>query len=685
MNDSMQALGWTLVHFCWQAAVIALLYRMLDLAFLRSRSNVRYAFALAAMMGMLLVALGTLGYEEVRIAHKGSTSAAVMSDPTLPALNLVGPRILGVPTTTTIPSVSAAKAGMGRDFVSAVMHVLPMSLVRLMPWIDAMWLAGVVVLSLRTVGGWMLIRRLRMSALVAIPESVRVTFDRLSERMGIRRRIELFGCERISGPLAMGVFRSVVLLPVSALTHLTPDQLEVVLAHELAHIRRGDYLWNMIQTVVETLFFFHPAVWWLGGHLRQQRELCCDDVALACCADPVVYATALLRLEEQRSSRLQLAMALDGHGAGSGLKARIVRILDGAPGDTPERRRELAPLLLVGISAMLGVFFLPLPHVFADHAKPQQLLAATIYPGPRSHVLEGSSDVKCAPKEAFTLLQAPKAAGGKPVAPTPPVAPAHPTPEIAPVVAASPVPAPLPARVALPPPAIAPTVEAIKLIALSPRAIANLSLEVAQMHTAQPFRASMAFSSGQADSEAKGDYINEMRAAGYGDDLDKLVAMKIHGITPEFARSMAQLGFGKPTADELIQLKIFGVTPETISKLREAGVAPATLRDLTSYQIFKVTPEFVAGMKEAGFSSIPANKLVALRVQNVTPEFAKAARQQYPDITVDQLVQLRIFRIDEAFIASAKSHGFNQLTIDKLVRLRISGLLDEGGQKSENK
>jgi len=684
MNDSMQALGWTLVHFCWQAVVIALLYRILDLAFVRLRSKVRYALALTAMMGMLLAALTTLGYEEVRLSHQRSTSAPGLSDTTHPALTVAGQRITGAVIIT--PSAApAAKAGVGRDLASAITLVMPMSLGRLMTWIDAMWLAGVLILSLRTVGGWIVIRRLRMSALVAIPESVRITFNRLSERMGIRRRIELLGCERISGPLAMGVFRSVVLLPVSALTHLTPDQLEVVLAHELAHIRRGDYLWNMIQTVVETLFFFHPAVWWLGGHLRQQRELCCDDVALACCADPVVYATALLRLEEQRSSRLQLAMALDGHGAGSSLKARIVRILDGAPGDAPERRRELAPLSLVGISAMLGMFFLPLPQVFADHAKPQQLLAATIYPGPRSHVGEGPSDVKCAQKAAFTLIEAPKAATARPVAPTASVAAAHPAPVVAPAVATSPIPVPSPSPVALPAPAVAPAPAAIPAITLSPRAIANMSIELAQLHTAQPYRAAMAYSYAQAATDAKSDYFSEMRAAGYGDDLDKLVAMKIHGITPEFARSMAQLGYGKPTADELISLKIFCVKPDTVSRLREAGIAPTTFKDLISYQIFKVTPEFVAGMKEAGFSSIPPSKLVALRVQSVTPEFAKAARQQYPDITVDQLIQLRIFHIDQAFIASAKSHGFNQLTIDKLVRLRISGLLDEGGQKSENK
>jgi beta-lactamase regulating signal transducer with metallopeptidase domain len=672
MNDSMQALGWTLVHFCWQAAVIALLYRMLDLVFARSRSSVRYALALTAMISMFVVAVATLGYEEMRLMLD-SGSSIVQAAPTPHAL-------IGHGIAAPVAPHGASSATASRDMVSSIAQMVPMSLVRWMPWIDAMWLAGVLILSLRTVGGWMVIRRLRLSSMVEIPENIRCAFDRLAQRMGIARRIDLMVCERISGPLAMGVFRSVVLLPVSALTHLSPDQLEVVLAHELAHIRRGDYLWNMIQTAVETLFFFHPAVWWLGGHLRQQRELCCDDVALGCCSDPVVYATALLRLEEQRGSRLQLAMALDGHGSGSGLKARIIRILDGSPGDATERRRELGPLSLVGVSAMLGLFFLPLPHVLADHAKPPHLLAAAIYPSPRSHI-EGTGETKCAPKAAFTL-QSPKAPVAA-VAPHVAVATPSPSPAAKPVPAVAPVASPSPAAlpaVAAPAPAVLPAV------VISPRTAVMVSATISQAYNVMPRASTMSFAMSQAAAAAaKSDYITEMRAAGYDVDIDKLIAMKIQGVTPEYAQSMAQLGYGKPTADQLVSLKIFGVNPETVSKLRAAGIAPTNSHDLISYQIFKVTPEFVAGMKDAGFSPIPPNKLTALRVQNVTPEFAKAAKQQYPDITVDQLIQLRIFHIDQAFIASAKSHGFNQLTVDKLVRLRISGLLDDGDQKSENK
>jgi len=136
-------------------------------------------------------------------------------------------------------------------------------------------------------------------------------------------------------------------------------------------------------------------------------------------------------------------------------------------------------------------------------------------------------------------------------------------------------------------------------------------------------------------------------------------------------------GFGKPSADDLIAMKVQGVTPEYVSGLRDAGLQPGSVGDLVSYRIFKVTPEFLAGMKAAGFESIPSQKLIALRVHNVTPEYARTVKQQYPNVTVDELVQLRIFHIDDAFIAAAKRHGFNSLSIEKLVQLRISGVMGD--------
>jgi hypothetical protein len=184
-------------------------------------------------------------------------------------------------------------------------------------------------------------------------------------------------------------------------------------------------------------------------------------------------------------------------------------------------------------------------------------------------------------------------------------------------------------------------------------------------------------------SPHKTDYIDGMRAAGYDVDVDKYIAMKVQGITPEYAKAMANAGFGKPSADELIAMKIHGVTPEYVSGLRAAGLQPGSIGDLVSYRIFGVTPEFLSGMKAAGFDSLSPKQLIELRVQGVTPSYAKTLKQQYPAATVDELVQLRIFHIDDAFLAAAKRHGFTSLSIQKLVQLRISGVLGDDDKEAK--
>jgi beta-lactamase regulating signal transducer with metallopeptidase domain len=616
MTDSMEVLGWTLLHFCWQAAVIALVYRIVDLALpAKARSNLRYGLALAALLSMFAISLTTFAYEEMR----GAKESVVLQASAPEVAQQVRNEFL------SLPVVKASLTTQAGQYVDLANYAA-----RWMPWLDAAWLMGVLLLSVRTVGGWWLIQGLRRSGVSTVPENVYCSLARLSQRMGISRMIEVRISGRISGPLTMGVFRSLVLLPVSMLTALNEEQLEVVLAHELAHIRRADYLWNMLQSMIETLFFFHPAVWWVSNKLRQQRELCCDDAALACCSDPLVYATALLRLEEQRSSRLHLAMALDGHQAGSGLRDRIVRIL----GESPQSRREIAPLSLLGVCVMLSLLLFPLQQLFASlPAGAKQatkiLGAAVVVPSPSTKIFVAPMPAERSVAKHLSVACADEFASSAPV-----VATAH-----------------------------------------AHRAVA--------IAAASPMIAQSAAPAASANASAKSDYISQMRSAGYSVDLDKYIAMKIQGVTPKFAQSMGAIGFGKPTADELISLKIFGVTPETVKELRASGLDATNFQDLVSYRIFKVTPEFVAGMKDAGFSGIPAKKLVELRVQGVTPEFARATKQQFPDATVEQLVQLRIFHIDDAFMASGKSHGFDHLTIDKLVKLRISGLLDDSNERSE--
>ncbi len=296
MTHHWEALGWTLVHFLWQGAAIALVYRVADIALARRSANARYLVALSALLVMLAVSVGTLVYEEAAFYQAPAQHAAS-----------AGLRTVAAPATRPL-HLDLSNTPAAAPLRQADRFVLD----HLMPYLDGLWLAGVLLLSIRTLGGWWLIRRMK-ARLQQAPHTLLLRLDVLRRQMNIPRFVDLRLSERITNPLTAGVVRPWILLPVTALTGLSSEQLEVVLAHELAHIRRADYLWNLLQTLVETLFFFHPAVWWVSRRVREERELCCDDIAVAACSDPTVYASALLRLEEERRTRLHLAMALDGH------------------------------------------------------------------------------------------------------------------------------------------------------------------------------------------------------------------------------------------------------------------------------------------------------------------------------------------------------------------------------------
>lgn len=663
MTHHWEALGWTLIHFCWQAAAIALVYKLADLAMKKNRTNARYTLALGALLCMLTASVATLAYEET--SHRQAAPAVVGS-------------VMGAkPSIQIIPRPLAVI-----DMPSAPQQSMRLAASDALPYLDAFWLLGVLCLSVRTFGGWWLIHRLRHSAMQKAPYTLRIGLDRIRLQMGIPRFVDLRLSGRIASPLTVGVIRPLILLPITALTSLSPDQIEVVLAHELAHIRRADYFWNILQTMIETLFFFHPAVWWISRRLREQRELCCDDVAVNTCKDPTVYATALLRLEEERKMHLHLAMALDGNQSRVSLRARILRIL----GDPEEQPRDLKPLSLTGIVAALVIFLCPLSQVFASLKavpKVSASIASTV-----QHTIEPQHK-RTALKVVMTAPEpgAPKAAATA-LSPRPAAEVVSATGSTIVAVAASEQSSDSQATIhgkgdyIDQMKAAGYDVDLDKYVAMR---VQGITPEYAQA------MAKAGFGKPSADQliamkvqDVTPDYVSKMRADGYNADLDKYVAMKIQGVTPEYAADMAKTGFGKPSVDDLIAMKIQGVTPDYASKLHADGIEVSSYKDLISYRIFNVTPEFVAGMNSAGFSSIPPKKLLELRVQGVTPEMARATKQQFPEATVDDLVQFRIFNINADFIAAAKRHGFTPLTIHKLVQLRISGILDDGDQSKES-
>jgi S1-C subfamily serine protease len=223
-----------------------------------------------------------------------------------------------VPLNPSAHASDAAPATGGRllaDLLSALRPYLP--------WATAAWLAGVMLLSLRPFWGWLHVRRLKRHGLSPLSETLDRAGESLMQRLGVSRAVRFAQSTLVEVPAVVGYLRPLVLLPASAILGLSTSEIEMVLAHELAHVRRHDYLVNLAQTVIEALLFYHPGMWWVSSQIRFERENCCDDIAVALCGTPASYVRALARLEEQRSATPATVLAATG----GSLVIRVRRLL----------------------------------------------------------------------------------------------------------------------------------------------------------------------------------------------------------------------------------------------------------------------------------------------------------------------------------------------------------------------
>ena len=351
-----------LLHSLWQCALIALLLAG-ALALLRgSASNVRYVAACCAMALMLLLPSATVW------KFLSSTSSARMDDASevagAPGEFVIEPapggRLYEKPVTASAGSPQPAWNESPTERAA-----------RLLPWLTVVWLAGVMLLSARMLGGLVIARRMKLRGARPVSGLWRERAAEIARKLSVSSPVKVLESSLVCVPTAVGWLRPAILLPASAFTGLTPQQLEAVLAHELAHVRRNDYLVNVLQTGVETLLFYHPAVWWVSRQIRTEREHVCDDMVVRVTGDAMTYARALTRIERLRTTAPRLAMAADG----GSLRSRVSRLVEGPP-----RPRHLSPLL-VGLFLIVGTLTTVvcaravLPKKHAVKSAPQALAA----------------------------------------------------------------------------------------------------------------------------------------------------------------------------------------------------------------------------------------------------------------------------------------------------------------------
>ena len=365
-------LGSTLLHFLWQGVAIAAVYAAARRWATASAPNVRYLLgcgALAAMAATPLVTwcvLGSTGAEVIAAAPAAILSAAAHGAVHRSAVEF--------------PDGAAASTA---PFLS---------------WVVAVWFAGATALWVRLIGGWVVAERLRSRLVRPAPAAWQQSLLRLGIRMRVSAPVRLLLSPVVEAPAVVGWLRPVVLAPVAALAALPAEQMEALLLHELAHIRRYDYLVNMVQSAIEALLFYHPAVWWVSGHMRTERELCCDDAAVWASGDAVVYARALASLG---SLCAPMTMAANG----GSLAHRIGRLL-GRPRPAPRR------LSGTGIAAIAALPAIAAVAVFGQPAARPQFEVASIKPAgergpmilrPTANGLTGTASLKVLMQRAYAV------------------------------------------------------------------------------------------------------------------------------------------------------------------------------------------------------------------------------------------------------------------------------------------
>jgi len=647
--ELLQALGWTLLHFVWQGAALAALFALANS--ICRRATTRYTLAVATLVLMMAAPVITF------TAMRQKTIPAVTFGARGASTSVVKP-VQGVSVTARL------SAPVPETFASQPAGML---------WFVEAWFLGVVLLSLRTAGGLFVIERMRRKEIKPVARALYEKCIALQRKMGIARLIQYCECLRLDAPAVLGWFRPAVLLPARALTGLTEAQIEAVIAHELAHIRRLDCFLNLFQIGVETLLFYHPAVWWVSQRIRTERENCCDDEAIAICGDAVNYARALTLMEEWRTAP-SLMMAANR----SPLSQRVLRLLglEGAAG------RVRAAGLAVGIVCLAGALvagnaFLGVAHAALGSASPARqdqqsnsvvvvrptdaratakrfrLSEQTAKEKDKDKIKEKEKDQQKAAetgekKESY--LDAMEAAGFKNLT--------------ADELIAMKVQGITPAYVReIRDQGFQPSADELvgmKVQGITPEYIREMRTIDANVSVDQLIGMKVQGITPQSAQEMRGlgletdpdnligmkvqgitpEYIKGMQALGLKLRGDDLIGMKVQGITPEYVRGMQAIGF-KPDAEDLIGMKVQGVTPDYIRAMEAVGLKP-NLDELIGMKVQGVTPEYVKSLQEAGFTHLESFEVIGAKVQGITPEFIEKARKRgFQNLTLDKLIALK--------------------------------------------
>jgi beta-lactamase regulating signal transducer with metallopeptidase domain len=338
------ALGWMVVHSLWQATLIAIVSGIVMIALRKKSAKLRYVLSNISLLAVLVAAVITFGmHYDFGAKPKNTVSnhtLNIIESDAAPTLAETGEMISNADgiAQNTLFNLSTFKGYFNEH----------------LPLIVTLWLLGVALFLLRLMGSVSYIYYLKNRMNFPTDEYWTDMIDNLSKKAGLKQAVELVESAMVRTPVVVGFLKPMILFPMGVINRLAPEEVEAILAHELAHVLRHDYIFNIFQSIVEALFYYHPAVWWLSGQIRNERESACDDIAINLINSKMNYAKALVTIQEMSYYPMNVALGFAGQKKNQ-FVMRMHRILNVQQNKTNVMEKIIATLLIV--CALFGLTY----------------------------------------------------------------------------------------------------------------------------------------------------------------------------------------------------------------------------------------------------------------------------------------------------------------------------------------
>ena len=676
------ALGWTIIHSFWQTTLCALLLSLIVVLYPKRKTRMRYLFANASLFLVLCCSVATFIYQ----SHKAKQRFNVVYIPATKSQEIekggTGDAMSGAPAeeTGTFSTLRQTTASFNEYFN------------RHFPLIVMIWAFGVCLFVMKLLSGVTYIYYLKQRMNFSPAAHWLKVAERLARSAGVQRTIALVESVLVRGPVVVGFFKPMILLPFGLLNKLTQEEAEAVLAHEIAHILRQDYLFNIIQSIIEALFYYHPAVWWISSIIRNERESACDEMAIRMTGNAVNYAKALVAVQEITYYPASTAMAFAGSGK-SQFMHRIERILN-----VQKHKRNhlekivtvLCTFILLGVLAFSQKLEKPNMPSVAPGTRLQENSNASGLSGIWQATIQGNNvcitfsngvngsmwlSNECFDRSAFSRI-----------------------PETV-----------APFTIAREPGTIHFTgkfegnkgygsyvfsVNGSYRRFLKDQGINDISDEAMLHAFLTNFNREMIGKlkrngyntiTGKQFSDLAVHAVNEKELDGYlkyfreikeaPGNIDKITSLKKHGVNTTYIENVKGQGIGQVGVEELLKAKIHGVEPDYIERLKRIGYDKLTMNEIIELKVHGVEADYITGLNKISNDTLTALRIIDAAKHGIDPGTAvKVPPGKGGGNSYNEIKKLTIHGVNAAYAENMNNAGLGTLTNDQLFTAKTNGI-----------